>query len=456
MSGLFGTLSVALSGLRAQQGALEITANNVANANTPGYSRERPDLVEGDPLVTDSLTLGSGVILQKAEGLRDPILELRLDQETQQQGRFDATVSAMQQVQVMFNGNGDDLGTQITNFFNSLQQLSGNPSDLSQRQGVLTAAGNLATAFHTTVANLQSQRDNLDLSVGQTVDQINLYTTQIAQLNAQISGLQNLHQNADTFIDQRNNVIRQLSGLIDVAEVQSNGGLTVTTTSGTPLVAEQQSFSLETQLDASGVNRIFAQGVDITSKITGGKLAGILDARDQEIPQLLSDLDTLASGLTSSLNAAHQAGFDLSGAAGGDLFNPPPAGGSGAAAEISVAISDPAKLAASSDGSPGSNGNVTQLLTVQNQAIANGESPTNFYAGIVYRVGTSVANAAAEQDASNQILQQLEDQRSSVSGVSMDEEASNMIQYERAYEAAARVITTIADMTDTAIQLGRY
>lgn len=455
MSGLFGTLSVALSGLRAQQGALEITANNVANANTPGYSRERPDLVEGDPLVTDSLTLGSGVILQKAEGLRDPILELRLDQETQQQGRFDATVSAMQQVQVMFNGNGDDLGTQITNFFNSLQQLSGNPSDLSQRQGVLTAAGNLATAFHTTVANLQSQRDNLDLSVGQTVDQINLYTTQIAQLNAQISGLQNLHQNADTFIDQRNNVIRQLSGLIDVAEVQSNGGLTVTTTSGTPLVAEQQSFSLETQLDASGVNRIFAQGVDITSKITGGKLAGILDARDQEIPQLLSDLDTLASGLTNSLNAAHQAGFDLSGAAGGDLFSPPPAG-SGAAAEISVAISDPAKLAASSDGSPGSNGNVTQLLTVQNQAIANGESPTNFYAGIVYRVGTSVANATAEQDASNQILQQLEDQRSSVSGVSMDEEASNMIQYERAYEAAARVITTIADMTDTAIQLGRY
>src|SRR5579862_476510 len=455
MSGLFGTLSVALSGLRAQQGALEITANNVANADTPGYSRERPDLVEGDPLVTDSLTLGSGVILQKAEGLRDPILELRLDQETQQQGRFDATVSTMQQVQVMFNGNGDDLGTQITNFFNSLQQLSGNPSDLSQRQGVLTAAGNLATAFHTTVANLQSQRDNLDLSVGQTVDQINLYTTQIAQLNAQISGLQNLHQNADTFIDQRNNVIRQLSGLIDVAEVQSNGGLTVTTTSGTPLVAEQQSFSLETQLDASGVNRIFAQGVDITSKITGGKLAGILDARDQEIPQLLSDLDTLASGLTNSLNAAHQAGFDLSGAAGGDLFSPPP-GGSGAAAEISVAISDPAKLAASSDGSPGSNGNVTQLLTAQNQAIANGESPTNFYAGIVYRVGTSVANATAEQDASNQILQQLEDQRSTISGVSMDEEASNMIQYERAYEAAARVITTIADMTDTAIQLGRY
>ena len=456
MSGLFGTLSVALSGLQAQQGALEITANNVANANTPGYSRERPDLVESDPVVIGSLTFGSGVTLRNAEAVRDPILELRLNQETQQQGLFDSTASAMQQVQVLFNGNGDDLGTQVTNFFNSLQQLSGNPSDLSQRQGVLTAAGNLATAFHTTVTNLQSQRDSLDLSVGQTVDQINLYTKQIAELNSQISGLQNLHQNADTFIDQRNNVIRQLSGLIDIAEVQSNGGLTITTTSGTPLVAEGQSFSLDTQVDPSGVNHIFAQGEDITSKITAGTLAGILDARDQEIPQLLGDLDTLASGLSSSLNAAHQAGFDLSGNPGGNLFSPSPAGGSGAAADISVAITDPAKLAASSDGSPGSNGNLTQLLAVQNQAIANGESPTSFYAGMVYRVGTSVANATAEQDASNQILQQLQDQRSSISGVSMDEEASNMIQYERAYEAAARVISTIADMTDTAIQLGKY
>jgi flagellar hook-associated protein 1 len=456
MAGLFGTLSVALSGLQAQQGALEITANNVANANTPGYSRARPVLVEGDPIVTDSLTLGSGVKLQGSQSLRDPILELRLNQETQQQGRFDATVSAMQQVQVMFSGNGNDLGTQITNFFNSLQQLSTNPSDLSQRQGVLTAAGNLATAFHTTVANLQSQRDNLDLSVSQTVDQINTYATQIAQLNTQISGLQNIGENADTFIDQRNNVIRQLSGLVDIAEVQSNNGLTVSTTNGTPLVAEQQSFTLQTKPDSSGVNHIFAQGVDITSKITAGKLAGILDVRDQEIPQVVSDLDTLSSGLSSSLNAAHQAGFDLSGTAGGNLFSPPPAGGAGAAAEISVAITDPAKLAASSDGSPGSNGNLTQLLAVQSQPVASGESATDFYASMVYRVGTTVANATAEQDSSNQILQQLQDQRSSISGVSMDEEASNMILYERAYEAAARIISTIADMTNTAIQLGRY
>jgi flagellar hook-associated protein 1 len=456
MAGLFGTLSVALSGLQAQQGALEITANNVANANTPGYSRARPVLVEGDPIVTDSLTLGSGVKLQGSQSLRDPILELRLNQETQQQGRFDAIVSAMQQVQVMFSGNGNDLGTQITNFFNSLQQLSTNPSDLSQRQGVLTAAGNLATAFHTTVANLQSQRDNLDLSVSQTVDQINTYATQIAQLNTQISGLQNIGENADTFIDQRNNVIRQLSGLVDIAEVQSNNGLTVSTTNGTPLVAEQQSFTLQTKPDSSGVNHIFAQGVDITSKITAGKLAGILDVRDQEIPQVVSDLDTLSSGLSSSLNAAHQAGFDLSGTAGGNLFSPPPAGGAGAAAEISVAITDPAKLAASSDGSPGSNGNLTQLLAVQSQPVASGESATDFYASMVYRVGTTVANATAEQDSSNQILQQLQDQRSSISGVSMDEEASNMILYERAYEAAARIISTIADMTNTAIQLGRY
>ena len=119
-------------------------------------------------------------------------------------------------------------------------------------------------------------------------------------------------------------------------------------------------------------------------------------------------------------------------------------------------ISNPAELAASSDGSPGSNGNLVQLLAVQNQPITGGQSPTDFYAGMVFRVGSKVANASAVRDASDLILRQLEDQRSSISGVSMDEEAANLIRYERAYQAAARVISAVNEITETAIQLGRY
>jgi flagellar hook-associated protein 1 len=456
MSSLFGTMSIALSGLMADQGALDITTNNVANANTPGYARQRPVLVEGNPIVAGDLTFGSGVVLQGVESMRDPVLELRLNDETQQESRLDTTVTAMQQIEVMFSGSGSDLGAQITNFFSSLQQLSTDPTNLSVRQGVLTAAGNLASSFRTTVDNLQSQRRNLDLNVGQTVQQINTLTDQIAKLNQQISAIQNLNQDAGTFVDQRTTLIRQLSGLIDVSVVKSDNTLTVTTSSGNALVAGDKGFALSTQADPSGVQHIFAQGSDITGKVTGGTLAGLLLVRDQKIPELTGNLDTLAAGLATAINAAHHGGTDLSGAPGGDLFSQPPATTTGAAANFSVVITDPSKLAASSDGNSGSNGNVAQMLNVQNEPVAGGQSPTAFYAGIVFNVGSDVSNASSERDASNLILNQLQDQRSALSGVSMDEEAANLMLYQRAYEAAARVITTVNDMTSTAIQLGRY
>jgi flagellar hook-associated protein 1 FlgK len=327
---------------------------------------------------------------------------------------------------------------------------------MSARQGVLTAAGNLATAFRSTVNNLQSQRSNLDLSVGQTVDQINVLTGQIATLNQQISGIENLHQDAGTFTDQRTQLIRQLSELVDVSVVKSDNTLTITTSSGNALVAGNKSFALNTQTDFSGVQHVFSQGIDITTKLAGGSLAGILQVRDKTIPGLRSDLDTLAAGLATAVNSAHRQGTDLAGVAGGDLFSPPPPGGVGAAAGFSVLITDPSKIAASADGSAGSNGNLTRLLDVQKQAVVAGQSPTDFYAGIVFRVGSDVANASAERDASDLILRQLGDQRSALSGVSMDEEAANLIRYERAYQAAAHVITVVNNMTDTAIQLGRY
>jgi flagellar hook-associated protein 1 len=457
MSGLFGSLSIAVGALLAEQTAQEVTANNVANSNTPGYSRQRPDFVTKDPLVLGNLTLGTGVLLQKIESLRDPILELRIHEETQQQGSLDAFVSAMQQVEVMFNNQSSgDLGQLFSNFFSSLQQLSTDPGSLALRQGVLTTAGNLASGFHTINNNLQSQRTNLDLNVVQAVTQVNTLTAQIAQVNGQIAALENVGKEANTFIDQRNQLINQLSQLVDVSAIQSDNGLTLTTSNGTALVAGTQSFDFSTQLDVSGVQHIFSQGNDITNKLTSGKLAGLIQVRDQKIPGLISQLDTLAAGFANAINTAHQAGFDLSGNAGGDFFVPPPAGGQGAAAALQVAITDPALIAASLDGSAGSNGNILALAAVHDQAVANGQTPTDFYSNLVFGVGNDVANGSAEQDASQLVLRQLQDQRGSVSGVSLDEEATNLIQYQRAYEAAGRMVSTVNEMLDVAIHLGQY
>jgi flagellar hook-associated protein 1 len=405
VSSLNVSLATALSGLTAEQGALEATTNNVSNANTPGYSREVPVFVSGSPIIVDPLTLGSGVILQSIESVRDPILESRIQQETQTQGQWSALASSLSQTQVNFTSGSGDIGTAISNFFNSINQLSTSPADLSLRQGVVTAADNLATSFNVAANNLATQRTSLDGSVQQSVGQINQLTQQIAKLNGQISTLQNVGEDAGTFLDQRTQLIDQVSALVDVSVIPTDNTISLTTANGTALVAGQQSFQLSTQPDATGVQHIFAQGSDITSTLSSGQLGGLLQARDQEIPGIQNQIDTLAAALANSVNQVQTGGYDLNGNAGTNLFNAPPASGMGAAASLSVAITDPSLIAASSDGTQGSNGNAEAMYALSTQGLIQGQSPTDYYSGVVFNVGNAAANANAEQSASGQVLQ---------------------------------------------------
>jgi flagellar hook-associated protein 1 len=455
MSSLNASLASALSGLIADQGALEATTNNVANVNTPGYSREVPDLVTGDPVVVGPLTFGTGVTLQNIESIQDPVLESQIAQQTQSENQYSALTSALQQAQVNFTTTTGDIGTSISNFFDSINQLATNPSDLSLRQGVLTAAGNLATSFNNAANSLSQQQGNLDLSVVQQVTQINQLSQQIAQLNGQISNLENVDQNASTFVDQRQQAIDQLSALVDVNVIPADNSITLTTANGSPLVTGQQSFQLTTQTNSAGLHEIYSEGNNITSEITSGQLGGTLQARDQAIPSIESQLDTLAAGIANSVNAVQTTGYDLNGnlATNEPLFTPPPANTTGAAATLSVAMTDPSQIAASSDGTQGSNGNAEAMYALSTGNSIQGQSPSDYYSGIVFNVGNMTSNASAEQTASQAVLQQLQDQNASISGVSLNEEAANMVQYQDAYQASAQVITTINDMMYAVIQM---
>jgi flagellar hook-associated protein 1 FlgK len=195
---------LATGAMAADQGALEATANNAANVNTPGYSRQIPILQENAPVVAVNLTFGTGVSLANLESVRDPILQLRIQQETGQQGQLNSFVGALNQTQTLFTAGGGDIGSEISNLFSSISQLSTNPSSTSLRQGVLTAASNLTSTFNNTASNLAAQRSSLDLNVAQSVLQVNTLTQQIAAVNGQITTLQNVGQDAGTFIDQRN------------------------------------------------------------------------------------------------------------------------------------------------------------------------------------------------------------------------------------------------------------
>lgn len=459
MGSLSASLNIAVQSLLSEQGAIETTSNNIANVNTPGYSRQRPNLEETPPVQFGGLTFGTGVKLASVSSLRDSILDLRVNQETQQQGQLGSFISGGQQIQALFNETtGTGLQAPLTAFFSSLSQLSANPSDLNVRQGVITAAQNLASDFNRASNNLTTQQRNVDLSVTQSVSQINALTSQIAAVNIQVASASAVGQNPGPFVDQRQQLINQLSNLVDVSQIDAgNGSLTLTTNSGAPLVVAGQSFQLTTQPDSTtGLQHIFSQGTDITSKITSGQLAGQLQIRDQEIPSIRTSLDTLASSLSSAVNTQNQAGFDLNGAAGGNIFSPPPAGGVGAASSITLATTDPTKIAASggpAPGSPGDNTNANALLALQNQNLVAGETPLNYYSGLVFKIGNDVSTAQINQQSGSLVLQQIQNLQGGVSGVDINEEAANLIRYQNAYSASAKIASTIDSLMQTAINM---
>lgn len=457
MGGLSGSLNIAVQSVVAEQNALEVTSNNIANANTPGYSRQVPDFVENPPLTLGNLQFGEGVSLQSIEGIRDQTLENRIQQETQPGGQLDAYLGGMNQVQSLFNETqGAGLQGPLSQFFNSLQALSTDPTNLTLRQAVLNAGNTLANTFHAAASGLAQIQTGLNQSVTQTVSQINQLTQQIAAANVQVSSLQAPGENPSPFIDQRNQLLQQLANLVDIQVVPTESGLvTVTTSNGTALVVANQNYALTAQtVTPSGNTDVFAGNTDITSKLTSGQLGGLIQARDQGLATAQTNLDTLAYDLTSAFNTQHAAGFDLNGVAGGNFFIPL-AAVAGSASQFSVAITDPTKIAASADKTPGNNANALALANLENQNVIGGQSVTAFYSNLISTVGSSIAGANTQQAAQSLLLQQLQNQRTNISGVSLDEEAANLVKYQTAYDASARVVSVVNSLLQTTIQLGQ-
>jgi flagellar hook-associated protein 1 FlgK len=453
MPGLNTSLSIAVQALTAEQGALNVTTNNIANVNTPGYSREVVNLSEAPVVQEGTVSYGTGVSLQQFQSVRDQLLQLRIYEETQQKSNSQTQLNSLNQIQSLFSDPTQGVGGALSTFFNSLSELSTDPTNVSSRQQVLSSANNLADSFHQAAANLETIQSGANQAIPETVIQINQLTQQIATLNAQVAQMQGLGQDPGTVQDQRDQLIVQLSGLVNVSVTQTEHGLTLTTANGVPLVVAGQNFALQASNSSAGVQDVFsAQGQDITTQIQGGQLAGAIQIRDQVIPQLLSQLDTLASQFSTSFNTTQKQGFDLAGNAGQNFFTPS-ATLAGSAANFAVAVTDPSSIAASSDGSAGSNGNLARLIAIRDQQLPSGVSPTEMYSNLVQQVGNFGATAQANVNASTLSLQQLTDQRSTVSGVSLDEETTNMIQYQRAYEAAARVVTTVDSMMQTLLNM---
>lgn len=457
MGTLSSSMSIALGALQNNQEALDVTSNNISNQNTQGYSRQVVNFTESATVKFGTLQFGTGAQIQNIQSVRDQVLDFRIANETSTQSGLDTYVTSMNQVQANFNeAGGTGLQSAISGFFNSLSNLSTDPSNVSLRQSVLTAGQNLTSSFNIAANNLNNMQAAANQQVAPQVQQVNALAQNVAALNTKISQGQASGQNTGSMEDQRNQLILQMSQLTNISLIQGDHGtINIATAQGASLVVGGQQFSLSTATNATTgqTDILSSDGRNITSGITGGSLGGLIQARDQSIPQLTSQLDMLASGIATAVNNTQAAGTDLNGAAGQNFFTMP-TGVPGTAQNIQMNLTDPSQIAASLNGSTGDNANMVAMSQLQNQNIVNGDTPLDFYSNSVAQLGSEIQQATTQGTTQDSVVQQLQAQRQNVSGVSLDEEAANLIQFQRAYQAAARIVNVVDEMTQTAINLG--
>jgi flagellar hook-associated protein 1 FlgK len=450
--------------LDADQSALSIVANNVANASTTGYTEETPNFQENQPIEINGVSYGSGVTSTGSTSVRDRVLEERLNQQQQLASASGTRLTALDSLQALFTpasgtttSTAGNIGTDITSFFSSLSSLEANPSNNALRQDVLSTATTLAGDISSAAASINSQKSALNQEASAVTSQVNALTSGIAQLNQQI---ETISPNADagTLEDQRQQDLSQLSKLIGINQVTTeNNGLSITTTSGQSLVADGSSYQLTTGT-VDGVAHFFVGTTDVTSGLTtgGGELGGYLTARDQDIPSAMASLDQLAYSVSTQVNALNNAGTDLDGdtSNAGNIFSATTQV-SGSAASMSVVMTDPNHVAAAASGEgTGDNTNATAMANLASQSIVSGQTPTNYYSNFVTTLGSTVSAVQTDNTAQTASVTQLQTQNDALSSVSLNDEASSMQTLERSYQAASEVFAILNTVMAAALNQG--
>jgi len=466
-----GTISSAFSimsqALDADQEALNVVANNVANATTTGYTVETPTFEENSPVTIGGMSMGQGVTETGATSARNKVLEARLDQQQQLASSSGSRLTALNTLQALFtpdtgssSSSAGDIGSDITNFFDSFTSLESLPTNNAARQSVLSTAGTLAGDISNAAASLNSQRTAIDQEAAGAPTQINALTSAIAQLNQQITTT-SPNADAGTLEDQRQQDISQLSQLVGINQITSpNNGLAITTTSGQLLLSGNTSFQMTTGT-VDGVTNFYLNNTNVTAGLTtgGGSLGGELTARDQDIPNALSSLDQLAYSISTTVNAQNNSGTDFDGNTGTaanplNIFSQPDSVAN-SAINMSVVMTDPNQIAAAAAGAgTGDSANATAMAAMSGQTFVNGQTPINFYSNFVTTLGSTVSGVQTENTAQTASVTQLQTQNDTLSGVNLNDEASQMTTFERSYQAASQVFSTLNTIMASVLNLG--
>jgi len=408
--------------------------------------------------------MGTGVRISSVERYYDGLLQNQLVNAQTKQGFDTAKSTVLQQIEPTFNDVANDgLGAAISDFFGAWQDLTLNPAGVAERQAVMTRANILSDNFHSASKTLTDSITMQNDSLKPLTDDINATLKNIAELNSQIKITELVSGNANETRDQRDQLIRDLSGKIGITFTENSDGTTDIkyADGGASLVTggSAGSFSLTVNVGTGlyDVNVTPPSGVTAVVAPATGELGAIIELRDTIIPGYLATLDTLAGNIASSVNTQHNLGDDLSGTQGLDFFTVTAGSEASSIALDTTKITDTSKIAAASDGQPsGDSGNALVMAQLaSSNIVALGGTFSSYYTTLVSTVGLDVKSAKNVVAQDEAFTKQLDSLRESNSGVSLDEELTNLVKYQRSYQASAKLITTATEMMDTVIGLVR-
>ena len=458
MSINFSAFEIGRRALNANQLGMSIAGQNIANVNTPGYSRRVLQLSESSPLNISGYTIGNGVTVAGIQSFRDNFIQARIQTETGIAGRLTAQRNALAPVESALQGSENGgLQSAIAGFFGAFRDLEANPGSLPLRSLTAQRGANLANAFQSTRARIEAIRTSTDGQLRSSVEQVNSLSERVASLNKQIRLAEATGPEASALRDQRDQLVTKLSELSGARAAENQDGtLTITIGEGRPLVAGDRSFSLSaTQTPPVGLTTISLDGE--LAVFNEGSIAGFQNAIAITTQQI-SHLDALAASVAERVNTLHTSGTDMDGNAGVSFFD---SSQPVTAANISVnaaVAGNPRLIVASPLSQPGQAGTVAgeiaNLLTdTSSSAGTRTGSFSSIFSSMVAESGEHIRSADNDLETQAAILSQAVAQRESVSGVSLDEEAINLLQSQKAFEAAARFMKVADEMTQMILSL---
>jgi flagellar hook-associated protein 1 FlgK len=458
LSSSFGGLQIAYSALKAQQQIMETTSHNISNVSTTGYTRQRVNLSASPPTYvpssTGSLEIGTGVKVDDITRVMDQFVNSQLRDQTSKLTEKENSQEVMSQVETIFNEPSDSgLGTAMTDFWNSWEQLSLNPESLSSRQGVISQAQTMTQAFNSAGSQLKTIQSNLDAGITQNVDQINSLANQLADLNTKISRLALSKGNTNDLEDSRDQVITKLQNLLGGRVLTDSDG-EVSLYIGNRALVQREKVNEVESVTTTGVHNLAWSDDGAELQISGGKIASIMEMRDTYVPGVIQKLDDLVSPMITQVNSLHSTGYDLNGnAVSGTSFENFFTGTSLDTIAVNTAlVNDPSGIAAGATSSSGDADNATSITALKDkQVISSTYTFGDYYASVVARVGVDVQGINDDVANATTLQSQIKKSRESISGVSIDEETVNLTEAQKAYEAAAHALSVMDAALDVLI-----